>query len=149
MKAELLFQDEKKQLKAKEEEDAKFKERANLFIPLVDEHSDDIKAAKRTDFFSGSSKDEKRKKRLEIKAQSVFESSSSGSKVSRDQLKSGGTSRSSASYDKAKQTLLKACGRMDTGILSSPLKGGRSGATPTKDKRTLLGIRTAKMNSSS
>ena len=145
MKAELLFQDEKKQLKAKEEEEAKFKERANLFIPLVDEHSDDITMAKRTDFFSGSSKDERRKKRLEIKAQSVFESSSSGSKASSsDRLKSGGTSRSSVGHDKARQTLLKACGRMDTGILSSPLKGGHSAVTPTKDKRTLLGIRTAK-----
>lgn len=142
-----MSQDEKKQLKAKEEEEKKFKERANLFIPLVSEHSDDVKTAKRTDFFSGSSKDEKRKKRLEIKTQSVFDSSSSGSKASSSDRPKSGTI--SASHDKARQTLLKACGRMDTGIFSGPLKGGRGGVTPTKDKRTLLGIRAAKMNGSS
>lgn len=142
-----LLQDEKKQLKAKEEEETKFKERANLFVPLVDEHSDDVKTAKRTDFFSGSSKDERRKKRLEIKTQSVFESSSSGR--SSERLKAGGPSRTSASHDKARQTLLKACGRMDTGIFSSSLNGGRGGATPTKEKRNLLGIRTVKTNNSS
>lgn len=137
-------------MKAKEEEETKFKERANLFIPLVDEHSDDIKTAKRTDFISGSSSDEKRKKRLEIKTQSVFDSTPSSCKgSSSSKLKTGESSSSSSSrksgagagsHERARQTLLKACGKMDTGIFGSPRSGGRG--TPTKEKRNLLGIRT-------
>ena len=125
------------------------KERANLFIPLVDEHSDDVKTAKRTDFISGSSSDERRKKRLEIKTQSVFNSASSSSKgAGASKLKIGESesrnsrSGSGSSHERARQTLLKACGKMDTGIFSGTRSGGCG--TPTKDKRTLLGIRTTK-----
>ena len=134
-------------MKAKEEEEAKLKERANLFIPLVDEHSDDIKTAKRTDFVSGSSRDEKRKKRLEIKTQSVFDSTPSSSRGSNSrEIKTKESSKRNsgvgASHERARQTLLKACGRMDAGIFGSGKNGGHG--SPTKDKRNLLGIRTTK-----
>ena len=124
------------------------KERANLFIPLVDEHSDDVKTAKRTDFISGSSSDERRKKRLKIKTQSLFDSAPSSSKgSSSSKLKTGeSSSRKSGvggSHERARQTLLKACGRMDTGIFGSAARNGGSG-TLTKEKRNSLGIRTTK-----
>ena len=124
-------------MKAKEEEETKFKERANLFIPLVDEHSDDIKTAKRMDFFSGSSSDEKRKKRLEIKTQSVFNSVPNSSKPKTGESSGSG---SHDRHERARQTLLQACGKMDTGIFS----GTRSGERGTHTKRNLLGIRTTK-----
>ena len=74
----------------------------------------------------------------------MFESSTaSGSKLSGS---AGGPkcSRSKGSHEKARQTLLKACGRMDTGVFgASPQKSG-CGFASTKDKRNSLGIRTSK-----
>ena len=50
----------------------------------------------------------------------------------------------SGSKEKARETLLKACGRMDTGVLGgSPLRSG-SGTSSTREKRNSLGIRTTK-----
>lgn len=101
--------------------------------------------AKRTDFISGSSSDEKRKKRLEIKTQSVFNFSPS-SKLKIGESRSSSSRKNAAagsSHERARQTLLKACGKMDTGIFSGTRRSDGRG-TPTKDKRNSLGIRTVK-----
>ena len=145
-------------LKTKEEEETKIKERANLFIPLVEEHSADVKTAKRTEFTSGSSKYEKRKKRLEIKTQSLFESPAGRSKASAsfDRMSKGQrSSKGGEGRDKARQVLLKACRRIDSSIFSrSPSSGrgnftsngGRGSSASTEGKRKMLGVRTSKTN---
>ena len=78
----------------------------------------------------------------------MFNSAPSSSKgTSPSKLKTRESSRKNgaagSSHERARQTLLKACGKMDTGIFSGTRKSGGHG-TPTKDKRNSLGIRTAK-----
>lgn len=76
----------------------------------------------------------------------MFNSAASSSKgASSSKPTTGESSRNSgagSSHERARQTLLKACGKMDTGIFSGTRSGGRG--TPTKNKRNLLGIRTTK-----
>lgn len=69
-------------------------------------------------------------------------SSSSRLKTGESSSSSSGKSGAGSSHERARQTLLKACGKMDTGIFSGARSGGRG--TPTKEKRNLFGIRTTK-----
>ena len=69
-----LLQGEKVKLKEKAESDKAFQTKASISIPLVDEHPDDVKNAKKISFNADSSLTDRRRKRLEVKTQSVFSS---------------------------------------------------------------------------
>ena len=70
--------------KAKADADTEIQKRASISIPLVDERREDVKRARETEFAAGSSLAERKKRRREIKSQSVFgDSYSPGRKVAR------------------------------------------------------------------
>ena len=79
--------------------------------------------AKTTTFTSGSSQESRKRKRLEIKTQSVL--GGEGSK-------------------KAREVLLKACTKLDSSIFQSPKTPS---STSTQNQRNSLGIRTANSKS--
>lgn len=116
----LFVQQEKTRIKEKAKEDEKLQQKASISIPLVDEHNDDVKTAKTTSFNTTSSSEDRKRKRMEIRSQSLFT----------DSMSSSGHSGSSSSKQ-ARLTLMKACG----------LSKGKTGAT-VKGIRNSLGIRT-------
>ena len=87
----------------------------------MEEKQEDIQVAKKVVFTMGSSRDDRKRKRLEIKTQSVFGHKEDGSK-------------------KARTTLLKACTRMDSSVFG---RTGKSGSSH-KELRNSLGIRPSK-----
>lgn len=124
-KARKTFRTQKVELKAKAEEDAKLKEKASISLTLLDEKSEDISAAKNTSFVAGSSREDRKRKRIEIKTESVF----------------GAASGSSDGKKTARAALIKACTRMDGGVFGgkSPASGSSSSAAR---KRSQLGVKT-------
>ena len=115
------LQEEKAVLKAKAKKDEELQTRASISIPLVEEKEDDVRRAKSTVFATGSSVSERKRKRREIKSQSVFgDVCSPGAKA-------------------ARQSLLKAQVRMDCSVFGSSSQEGVS----VKERRNSLGIRTS------
>ena len=140
----VTMQEEKAVLKAKAEKDAELQARASISIPLVDEKREDVKRAKSTAFATGSSVTERKRKRREIKSQSVF------GDVSSPQTKT------------ARHTLLKAAGvcvegsvfgrgggRTHGRVGSSASSSSSSSSSSVIDRRNSLGIRTTDRSSSS
>ena len=131
----VCVQGEKAKLKQKAEEEKAFQSKASLSIPLVDEHLDDVKAAKEVAFLSTGPAQEKRRKRLEIKTQSVFESA-----TSRDRPEGAARSK------KARTLLIQARSRTRGGAFSSPSHSSRhphkAGVVRTDQLRSKLGIKT-------
>lgn len=120
----VCFQQEKIRLIEKAKEDDKLKQKASISIPLVDEHSEDIQTAKTTCFTASSSVEDRKRKRLEIRSQSLFRDSSSST------MDSGSTANK-----QARLTLMKACGL-------SKRKTGTGGSNSVRGIRNSLGIRT-------
>ena len=128
-----FLQEEKKELRAKAEEEQRLKEKASISIPLLSEHPDDVERAQKMSFASGSSGEDRKRKRLEIKSQSVF-----GSSV--------------GTHKKARVTLLKACSATDGGIFNKRTNnpaGKALGGSKKKQIRKSLGIRTEQGSPSS
>ena len=119
-------------LKQKEEEEEALRIKASISIPLLDEHSDDVNMARKIPFLAKSSSQDKRKKRLDIKTQSVFSSSSS----------SGVSKKDGRPTKKAHALLVEACSRSATGrgLFNRPNKVG---VVRTKELRNSLGIVTS------
>ena len=111
------LQREKAELKKVEERDRELQERASLSVPLVPETEEDMAAARKVAFTAASSREERKRKRLEIKTQSMF----------------------GVEGKKARTTLLKVCSKMDGGVLE---RGRRRRSTNTQELRNSLGIRT-------
>ena len=116
-------------MKEKALEEEKLQIKASISVPLVEEHSDDVQLAQKTAFTAKSSVGDKKRKRLEIRTQSVFSGSSSSKKVN----KTGSTSSS-----QAKMALLKAC---TSGSKRSGGGGGGGGGGGVRGLRNSLGIR--------
>ena len=131
----MVVQEEKHRLKEKALEEEKLQKKASISIPLVDEHDDDVKVAQKTAFTANSSVGDRRRKRLEIRSQSVFGESSSTKKP---KLSVQSQSLSSSTSKQAKLALLKACSSSSTGRARSNSDGGSS----VKGLRNSLGIRT-------
>ena len=94
-------------------------ERTGVSVPLVKEREEDVKVARGVVFAAGSSREDRKRKRVEIRTQSVFKE---------------------ANKRQARATLVKACSQMDRSVF------GR-GAIPkspshVKDIQNSLGIRT-------
>lgn len=118
----VYLQEEKAVLKAKAKKDEELQTRASISIPLVEEKEDDVRRAKSTVFATGSSVSERKRKRREIKSQSVFgDVCSPGAKA-------------------ARQSLLKAQVRMDRSVFGS---SSQEGGVSVKERRSSLGIRTS------
>jgi hypothetical protein len=131
-------------MKAKAKEDEAFQKKASISVPLVDEHSDDIRAAKRVEFGSSGFSHERRKRRLEIVTQSVFDKPSD---------KKGDGVSSGAS--KARALLLAARSKTRGGAFSAPSSSlrnrtgvTRTGVVRTECLRDSLGIKTVNKNTS-
>ena len=123
-------QEEKAVLKAKADADAELQARASIDIPLVDEKQEDVRKAKSTNFATGSSLTERKRKRREIKSQSVFgDAYSPNTKISR-------------------HTLLKTGVRLDGSVFSSARHGKTGTSQSLKDHRKSLGIRPTSSSSS-
>ena len=118
-------QEEKNALKAKADADAEIQKRASISVPLVDEKKEDIATARATDFSTGSSLVERKRRRRDIKSQSVF-GDSSGSKV-------------------AKVAALKTGVRLDGSIFGRGRheKSTSSGSGSLDQHRQLLGVKTS------
>ena len=128
----VYVQEEKAVLKAKTEKDTELQARASIAIPLVDEKQDDIRRAKSTTFATGSSATERKRKRREIKSQSVFgDAYSPDTKI-------------------ARHSVLKAGVRLDGSVFG---RGGHANtgtdSQTVKDHRKSLGIRPTSGTSSS
>lgn len=65
-------QEKKAELRAKEEEEHRLKEKASISVPLVAEDAEDVKRAQGVEFVSGSSEGERKRRRRDICSQSVF-----------------------------------------------------------------------------
>ena len=113
----IILQEKKAQIKAETDKDQELKDRASLSIPLVPEKQDDISTARRTAFASGSSSEDSRRKRLDIKMQPVFSSTTDTPERKR-----------------AKMILLKAC----KGTKGTWTERGTT--TSAKDAKSVLGI---------
>ena len=123
-------------LKQKSKEEEELQKKASISVPLVAEHAEDVKTAKSVTFNSDNPSQEKRKRRLEIKTQSVFDTSSSSA---------------SGSSKKAHTLLVEARRRSGGGSVFKTKSGGGTstqrtviGGVRTKELRTSLGIRTTK-----
>ena len=92
----LVLQEKKAQIKAEVEKDEQLKSKASLSIPLVSEKQEDVSTARRTVFASSSSSEDSKRKRLDIKLQPIFSSSSS-------------STTDTPERKRAKIALLKAC----------------------------------------
>lgn len=92
---------------------------------MVEEREEDKERAKKTVFATGSSREDRKRRRMEIRTQPVL----------------GGVEGEGSK--RARQALLKACTRMDSGVF------GKSGQSPasTRELRHSLGIRTTRSNS--
>ena len=122
------LQEEKAVLKVKAKKDEELQTRASISIPLVEEKEDDVRRAKSTVFAVGSSVSERKRKRHEIKSQSVFgDMCSPGAKA-------------------ARQSLLKAQVRMDRSVFG---RSTQDGGASVKERRSSLGIRTSSGSGSS
>ena len=117
-------------LKAKADKDAELQARASIAIPLVDEKQEDVRRAKSTTFATGSSVTERKRKRREIKSQSVF-----GDAYSPD-------------TKTARHTVLKTGVRLDGSVFGRGSRG-TGGSLSVKDHRKSLGIRPPPRASSS
>lgn len=111
----------------------------------MDEHSDDVKAAKKMEFGSSGSAQERRRKRLEIATQSVFDQPSD----------EGGGDKTGTK--KARALLLAARSKTKGGAFSSPSSASssrtgrrtgvvRTGVVRTDRLRDSLGIKTLGKN---
>ena len=119
-------QGEKAALKAKADADTEIQTRACISIPLVDEKQEDVERAQSTRFVAGSSLDERKRKRREIKSQSVFgDSYSPKTKASRQLTVKTGVRLDSSVFGKGKR------GRAE---------GSTSSALSVRDHRQSLGI---------
>ena len=130
----VVLQEEKKALKAKADADAEIQKRASISIPLVDERKEDTQRARDTEFITGSSLAERKRRRREIKSQSVF-GDSPGNKM-------------------AKVAVLKTGARLDGTIFGrgrhEKLNSSSSSSSGSLDHhRQLLGIKTYKPQPSS
>lgn len=144
------FQGEKVRLKEKAEKDQALQNKASLSIPLVDEHPDDIKNAQKVTFNPDSSAADRRRRRLEVKSQSVFASaappSSSSSLVPRSPTE--GWEQDRLGTKKARTLLMQARSKSGKGgafASPSPIRPtSSSGASVgrTKQMRNSLGIKT-------
>ena len=120
-----LSQEKKKVLKAKADADAELQKRASISIPLVDEKKEDIKRARATEFASGSPLSDCRKRRREIKSQSVFG----------DAYSPGGSKR-------AREAVLKTGVKLDGSIFGRGKELASSSSGSVGFSRQSLGIRT-------
>ncbi|CAI8019710.1 Coiled-coil domain-containing protein 130 [Geodia barretti] len=124
------FRGEKKALKAKADADEEIQKRASISIPLVEEKKEDIVRARATEFAAGTSLAERKRRRREIKSQSVF---GDGSKM-------------------AKVTVLKTGAKLDGSIFSrgrhERSTGGASSGS-VDQHRQLLGIKTSSSSKTS
>ncbi len=126
------------QLKQKAEEEKAFQSKTSLSIPLVDEHSDDVKSAKKIAFGSSGLAQERKRKRLELKTQSVFDTVSSATGV---QLRG-------AQATKARALLIAARSKSGGVAFGSPASSSsrhrptRGGVVRTDKLRSALGVRT-------
>ena len=118
----MIGQGEKAQLKQKAEADQAIKTRAAIDVDLVEEQEEDITQAKRVKYGTSASQD-RRLKRLQVKAEPVLASSSSS--------KGGGAASISK---KQRALLLGLAGGRSSGTVKS------SGAKP-QELRTSLGIK--------
>ena len=127
-------------LKQKAEEEQALKDKASISIPLVDEHTDDVRTAKKVSFGSDSSQD-RRRKRLEIKTQSVFGSSSSSASPSKSDL----WRKDREGAKRTRAMLVEACSSSSKkrGMASGLTSGSAGVGKRTKALRNSLGIRTA------
>ena len=117
-------QEEKAVLKAKADADAEIQARASISIPLVDEKSEDIRRAESTAFATGSSLAERKRKRREIKSQSVF-----------------GDAYSPTGKKTARQAVLKTGVRLDGSIFGRGRhRTGEPSSSSVKLHRDSLGI---------
>ena len=130
------MQGEKAVLKAKAEKDAELQTRASISIPLVDEKQEDVKRAKSTTFATGSSATERKRKRREIKSQSVFgDVSSPQTKMARHTLlKAAGVCVEGSVFGRG-----RTHGRVGSSASSS---SSSSSSSSVVDRRNSLGIRT-------
>lgn len=106
----------------------------------MDEHSDDIKAAKKMEFGPSGSAQERRRKRLEIATQSVF-----------DRPSDEGGGEKLTGTKKARALLLAARSKTRGGAFSSPSsksssRTGRTSVVRTECLRGSLGIKTLGKN---
>ena len=119
-------------LKAKADKDAELQARASIAIPLVDEKQEDVSRAQSTKFATGSSATERKRKRREIKSQSVF-----GDTYSPD-------------TKTARHAILKTGARLDGSLFGRGVAKTDTGSSlSVKDHRKTLGIRPASSASSS
>ena len=127
----VLHQEEKKALKAKADADKEIQKRASISIPLVDEKKEDIVRARATEFATGTSLAERKRRRREIKSQSVF-GDGPGSKM-------------------AKVTVLKTGAKLDGSIFSRGRHERSTGASSgsVDQHRQLLGIKTSSSSKTS
>ena len=125
-------------MKEKALEEEKLQKKASISIPLVDEHEDDVKVAKKTAFTVKSSAGDRKRKRMEIRTQSVFGESSSAKKPKLSAQKHSLGGDSSSASKEAKLALLKACSTSSSSRVRSNSDGGGS----VKGLRNSLGIRT-------
>lgn len=123
----VVLQEEKKALKAKADADAEIQKRASISIPLVDERKEDTQRARDTEFITGSSLAERKRRRREIKSQSVF-GDSPGNKM-------------------AKVAVLKTGARLDGTIFGrgrqEKSNSSSSSSGSLDHHRQLLGIKTS------
>ncbi len=115
------LQTERVELRKAAEADKALQERASISVPLVEEKQEDIAADRKVAFTTGSSRGERKRKRLEIGTQSVF---GEGGKQKR-------------------QSLMKVCSKMGSGVLHKGGAEARTGAGGVQQLRNTLGIRTA------
>ncbi len=107
------------ELRKAAEADKALQERASISVPLVEEKQEDIAAARKVAFTTGSSRGERKRKRLEIGTQSVF------------------------GEEQKRQSLVKVCSKMGSGVLRKGGAEARTGAGGVQQLRNTLGIRTA------
>ena len=142
----LLTQGEKARLKEKADKDIAFQTKASISVPLVDEHPDDVKSAKKITFNPDNSLSDRRRKRLEVKSQSVFAAvPSSSSSSSSSPLSPEGWEKDRLGTKKARTLLMQArskAGRGGAFASPSPLRPPSSGMGRTNQLRHSLGIKT-------
>ena len=115
-------------LKAKAEADADLQKRASISIPLVDEQKDDVRRAQTVQFATGSSLEARKRKRREIKSQSLFgDVDSPSSKISRQTALKTGVRLDGSIFGKGKERKMAT----ETGKASVKLHRESLGIRPT------------------
>lgn len=110
------MQEEGAKLKAEAEQDREVQKRTGVSVPLVKEREEDVEAARGTVFVASSSREDRKRRRVEIQTQSVFKE---------------GNKRP------AQAVLAKACFQVDRSVFGRTRTPSRS-----RDLRNSLGIRT-------